>query len=44
VKVTLHRMDLAEIRCVQKVFIKERGVEVFRKICQFPIFEAVRAL
>jgi hypothetical protein len=30
-------MDPAEIRFIPKAFIKERGTEVFRKICLFPI-------
>jgi hypothetical protein len=30
-------MDPAEIRFIRKAFIKERGAEVLRKICQSPI-------
>jgi hypothetical protein len=30
-------MDPAEIRFIRKAFIKERGVEVFRKIRLYPI-------
>jgi hypothetical protein len=31
---------LAEIRFIRKAFIKERGAEVFRKICPSPILRA----
>ncbi len=30
-------MDLAEISINQKAVIKERGAEIYNKICPFPI-------
>jgi hypothetical protein len=36
-------MDQVEIRFTRKVFIKERGVEVFRKICLPPSCESPTA-
>jgi hypothetical protein len=36
-KVLSSKMDLAETRFNQKAFIRERGAEVFRKICPSPI-------
>jgi hypothetical protein len=32
-KVLSNEIDPAEIRFIRKIFIKERGAEVFRKIC-----------
>jgi hypothetical protein len=40
-KVLSSKMDPAKIRLIRKVFIKERGAEVFRKI---PVPHLVRAL
>ncbi len=36
-KVLSSEMDPAEIRFIQKAFIKERGAKVLRKICLSPI-------
>jgi hypothetical protein len=38
IKVMSNEMGPAEIRLIRKVFIKERGTEVFRKIRPSPIF------
>ncbi len=35
-------MDLAESRFIRKVVIKERGVEVFRKIGPFPVHSPLK--